>query len=590
MLKKIMMLLLFANVAVCGQVAAAKSVGVSEKTKNAHPVGQLDIVKALPADQLMSDLFVGIFAAEVAADYGQWQEAYGAFMSAAKKSGDPRIASRAVEAAVGANMLDAALSASKLWYQLEPQSDEALQWLTNFLVQAGDLDSIKIIFEKKLQNTAPIARVRYISFVQTALVTAKNKALAFIVLEQILTPYVDMPEASSALARSALLMGDRVLALKYVNMVIKMQPDSEQAILLLAQASTDKDRVVADLTKFLLNNPNAREVDMALARALVDQEKFAEARVRLLLIHQKYPGDANAVYMLGILAAREDDAINAEKYLTQYVSLQEATNNQKQIAVPALLLLSRISQDKQDIDAALAWLEKIDSSQSRNPAYFVAMLKRAVLLGKRGDVTLAQNILKQYQAANDEESIKLIQARAQILYDAKLTQDALLTLAAGLVKFSDSVDLMYDYALLAEKLNDLKTMEDVLRQVMVKAPYRPDAYNALGFAFAQRNIRLTEARLLIEKALSLSPNDPSVIDSMGWVEFRLNNMRAAEGWLRKAYSLRSDDEIALHLGELLWTLGNKKEAQALWRTVKNKDPKNEALLEILKRFNVNFND
>jgi Flp pilus assembly protein TadD len=157
-----------------------------------------------------------------------------------------------------------------------------------------------------------------------------------------------------------------------------------------------------------------------------------------------------------------------------------------------------------------------------------------------------------------------------------------------LKQYPDNVDLLYDYAMLLEKLNRLEPMESTLRKVMKLAPSNQHAYNALGYSLAERNIRLTEAFTLIEKALELAPQDPFIMDSMGWVQFRLGRLQEAETLLRRAYELRSDPEIGTHLGEVLWVKGQQEDAKKLWRDANTKDPKNDTLKNTLARLQVNL--
>jgi Flp pilus assembly protein TadD len=153
----------------------------------------------------------------------------------------------------------------------------------------------------------------------------------------------------------------------------------------------------------------------------------------------------------------------------------------------------------------------------------------------------------------------------------------------GLKRFPDNTDFLYDFALMAEKMGKTGVMEKSLRQVIAKAPENHHAYNALGYSLADRNVRLKEAYQLINKAQKMAPLDPFIMDSMGWVQYRLGKLDEAEAQLRKAYQLRNDPEIAIHLGEVLWKKGQHDDARKLWREARAKDPKNDALKSTLNR-------
>ena len=137
--------------------------------------------------------------------------------------------------------------------------------------------------------------------------------------------------------------------------------------------------------------------------------------------------------------------------------------------------------------------------------------------------------------------------------------------------------------LLAEKLGRVDVMEKALRDVMLLAPDNHHAYNALGYSLAERNVRLQEAYTLVAKALEMAPGDPFIMDSMGWVQYRLGKLDEAEKYLRNAYALRRDPEIAVHLGEVLFKKGQLAAAQELWREARAKDPQNDTLRTTLAR-------
>ncbi|HSY28097.1 MAG TPA: tetratricopeptide repeat protein, partial [Burkholderiaceae bacterium] len=172
--------------------------------------------------------------------------------------------------------------------------------------------------------------------------------------------------------------------------------------------------------------------------------------------------------------------------------------------------------------------------------------------------------------------------------DANQAPEAMTVLAAGIKHFPDNTDLLYDYAMDAEKNNQLDICETSLRKIIELAPQNQQAYNALGYTFAERNMRLDEAYALVETALKLAPDDPFIIDSMGWVQFRLGKLKEAEELLRRAYAIRQDPEIAVHLGEVLWTKGQKADAHKLWREVGSKDPGNDSLKNTLARLHASL--
>jgi Flp pilus assembly protein TadD len=289
-----------------------------------------------------------------------------------------------------------------------------------------------------------------------------------------------------------------------------------------------------------------------------------------------------ALYALGILSAQLQDNAAAEKYLTTYLNLLAAQSDEERDPTQALLLLSQIAEERKDTEAALKWLAQIDTGE----AYLGAQIKRAQLLAKGGDIVGARKILSALTAESESEQAQVLMAEAHILRDAKRMPEALALMENAVKRYPENTDLLYDYAMLAEKANQLDLMEKHLRKIMVLAPKNQHAYNALGYSLADRNIRLPEAYALISKALELAPQDPFIMDSMGWVYFRMGKLKEAEDLLRRAFALRPDAEIAVHLGEVLWVKGQKEAAQQLWRDAKAKDPQNDTLKTTLQRLQV----
>jgi predicted Zn-dependent protease len=281
-----------------------------------------------------------------------------------------------------------------------------------------------------------------------------------------------------------------------------------------------------------------------------------------------------------------EDAPAAESYFKQFLAVQEKRPIEERDGSKVLMILSQIAQERRDIDAALAWLEKVEPSDE--PAFFSAGIRRAQLLAQRGDVDGGQKLLATMQTGDAGEQARILLTEAQILRDAGQGDSAYKVLENGVKRFPGSVDLLYDFALAAEKMKRLDVMEASLRRVIAQAPDNHHAYNALGYAFAEHNIRLPEAHALLEKALALAPADPFIMDSMGWVEFRMGNLEQAEQLLRRAHALRSDPEIALHLGEVLWQRGDQADAMKLWREAQAKDPDSAALKDMLARLNLSL--
>jgi Flp pilus assembly protein TadD len=541
---------------------------------------------SLPPAALTPDILFRLLTADIAFQRGEWQGPYMATLGIAQQTRDPRLARRAAEIALAAKKPGEALAAVRLWRELAPQSEEATQYFLGFIILSDDLAEAKPILAQRLQQATPKARAAAIFQVQRILAGAKDKAAAFALLDELLTPYKKLPEAHIALAQGALAKSDSTQAIAEARRALAAKPDSELAALTLAQAIPEPENALASLANFLQTHPASREVRIAYARMLVDQKQYAKARQEFEKILKTEPQDPATLYALGILSTQSNDSKSAEKYLKSFLEVVAGREDDERDTNQVLLILAQIADERGDLEGALKWLDKIEPAPGQNGPYFGAQLKRAELIAKHGDLGAARKLLTELPAESEREKVQVLLAEARILREANQAHEAFAILAAGIKRYADNTDLLYDYAMTAEKLDNPVAMESALRKIIALNPDNQQAYNALGYSLAERNIRLPEALTLISTALKLAPDDPFIMDSMGWVQFRLGNLQRAEELLRAAYALRPDVEIAAHLGEVLWSKGLKSDAQNVWRAAISKDPKNETLKNTLTRLNV----
>ncbi|WP_343732031.1 tetratricopeptide repeat protein [Duganella sp.] len=539
--------------------------------------------EALPNNELTGDLLYRITKAELEFKQGSWQGPYITMMALAQQTRDPRLARRAAEMALTAKQTGEALSAIRLWRQLAPDSDEATQYFLGFAVVADNLDEAEAVFEQRLKNAKPEARPLAMFQMQQYLLRAKDKDAAFKLQERVLMPYDGTLEAHLILAQGAFALNDLTRARAEASRALAIKPDSELAILTTAQISGDIEAAMKLLTGFLEQYPNAREVRAAYARILVDNKQYDEARKQFLTLLKDQPDNIATLYALGVLGTQTNDLAAAEKYFSRFVAVLEQHPNDERDPSKALMILAQIAEQRGDLDAAYNWLEKVDGNDEK--IYLAARMKMAVLLARKGQVDQARQQLAELQPSDPADQAQVFQTDAQLLRDAGDHRAAYIVLENALKRYPDNPDLLYDFALVAEKLGQVELMEKALRQVMIAAPDNQHAYNALGYSLAERNERLPEALSLIDKAMKMAPGDPFIMDSMGWVQFRMGNLNEAEGFLRRAYALRNDPEIAVHLGEVLFAKGDVEGAQKMWKEAHAKDPKNDALKSTLARLN-----
>ena len=538
----------------------------------------------LPTGELTEDVLFRYLSAEISDQRGDWEYAFVNMLQVAQQTRDPRLARRAAEIAITAKETDEALAAVRLWRELAPESEEAAQFYLSFILIGDKLADARPILEQRLKEASPPTLGAVILQTQRLLARARDKTAAFMLLEEVLAEYRALPEMHLALAQAALAAGDAQRAAQEARTALGIAPSSDLAALTLAQVLSDKDAALRTLADYLKANPKSREVRLAYARFLVEQKQFDTARNEFGILLKAQPKDLTVLYALGLLSAQHNDLPGAEKYLTAYLAGLEAQPDEERDPTQALLILAQISEERKDIQGALRWLDQVP--QGTPQAYVSAQIRRAQLVGKNGDIDAARKVMHDTKASGEEEELQLVAAEALLLREADRGAEGLAVLDEALQRFPDNTDLLYDHAMMAEKLDRLDVMETSLRKIIAIAPKNQNAYNALGYSLAERNIRLEEAYTLIARALELAPEDPFIMDSMGWVQFRLGRLKESEELLRRAYSLRPDPEIAVHLGEVLWAMGQRDDARRLWRDASIKDPKNDTLKNTLGRLRV----
>ena len=537
----------------------------------------------LPKVELTGNLLYQLTRAEFEFRGGEYQGPYLTMLSLAQQTRDPRLARRAAEMAITAKQADDALAALRLWRQIAPDSDEAAQYYLGLVVLTENFADAEPILQARLAAMPPAARGLALFQTQQLLARAPNKEAAGAMLVRLVAPYGNTLEAHVVLSQGAFARGAKADAAREARAALAIKPDSELAILSLAQALDDDARVGVLLKEFLDGYPNALEVRAAYARVLVNRKDYAGARAEFLVLAKAQPDNPAHLYALGVLAMQMDQPAVAEQTLVRFLDVLAASNSEDKDPSKVLVMLAQLAEERGDLKAALAWLDKVGSDDPK--MNLAVQVRRAQLSAKQGDLPAARRILTGLTPSEPAEQAQLIGVEAQLLTDAGKSAEAYSLMEKAAAKYPKNPDLLYDFALMAEKAGHVEVMEKTLRRVMAQAPNNQHAYNALGYSLADRNIRLPEALKLIRKAQSMAPDDPFIMDSMGWVHFRMGNLEEAEAQLRRAYALRADADIAVHLGEVLWKRGKKDDALVLWRAAQAKDPRNDALRTTLARLN-----
>jgi tetratricopeptide (TPR) repeat protein len=529
----------------------------------------------LPAVELTADVMYKMMMAEVALQRGQPQVAVAGYLELARETHDPRVAQRATEIAWNARAMDAAIEAAGIWLQASPGNPRARQVLGALLANQQKVDAARAQFEQWLASDPKNVGE---SFLQLSSLLARNKDRKAVLelVRSLAKPYPKVPEARLAVAQAAWAAGDDALALDESSAALKLKPDWELAALFRAQAlqRRSNDEALAFLSAFLAKNPDAKDARLNYARLLVTEKRLPEARKQFETLVQQFPQNADVTMAVALLAIQAADYDAAELQLKRAL---DAGYGEPDVA---RLYLGQINEERKRYDEALKWYSAVEPGEN----YVSAQARYAGVLAKQGRLDDARKHLRELSTANPEQRVQFTQAEAQLLRDANDNKGAFELLQDALTKTPDSPDLLYDTAMAAEKVDRIDVLETNLRKLIKMRPDYAHAYNALGYTLADRGERLTEARDLIEKALSLSPDDAFIVDSMGWVLYKLGQPKEALEQLQRAYGIRPDAEIAAHLGEVLWTTGNQDEARKIWSDALKEHDNNEALQNTIKRF------
>jgi len=555
----------------------------AEAANGASAADAAPVADPLPNNALTGDMLYRITKAELEFKQGEWQGPFVTMMALAQQTRDPRLAKRAADMALVAKQGNEAVAAIRLWRSLAPDSDEAAQYFLGFAVAGNDLSEAEPIFARRLAQAKGPERAIAMFQMQQLLLRTQDKAAAFAMQERVLAPYDSMVESHLILAQGAFALNDTARARAEADKAAAIKPDSELAAMTRAQVSGDIDVALKVLNDFLDKYPQAREVRAAYARVLIDAKQPESARQQFLVLLKDQPDNLATLYALGVMGMQNNDLVSAEQFFSRYIAVLDQHPDDERDASKVLMILAQLAEQRGDVETALKWLDKVDRSDEK--LYLAARLKWSVITARQGKLDEARKQLAELPATNPGDQAQIFQTDAQVLRDAGDTTTAYMVLQNAVKRYPDNPDLLYDFALSAEKVGKTDLMEAALRQVMIAEPDNQHAYNALGYSLAERNERLPEAHALVEQALKMAPGDPFIMDSMGWVQFRMGNLQEAEGYLRRAYAVRSDPEIAVHLGEVLFAQGDVAGAQKLWHEAHSKDPKNDALKSTLARLN-----
>ena len=554
---------------------APQAASTSPKAKDKEATSTSTAASTEPNGSLSESMLYKFLLGEIAAQRGDPALAARTYMDLALRTRDPRVAQRAFELASAAGEQDLALEAAQLWYATDPDSTRALHTVTAMMVATKRVEEAEPYLAKLLaaQGTNTAA-----GFMQLNRLLARNpdKAASLRVVRRLAEPYPKLPEAHFAVSQAALAAGDEKAALEEIRRASELRPDWDIGALFEAQILQTRSPAdaAARLERYLEQYPDQRDVRMYYARLLVLDKRYPEARKQFERLLADNPGNPDVIYAVGLLAFQLKDYEVAERNMQRLLELNYRD------ADAVRYTLGQIAEEEKDWAKAIRWYQSVGAGEQALPA----QLRVASVMAKQGRLDDARAYLRGIVAKDEQQKVQILMAEAQLLREANRNDEAFKILGQALKDNPGEPDLLYDQALTAEKIERFDVLEANLRTLIKEQPDHAHAYNALGYSFADRNMRLDEARALIERALELAPNDAFIVDSMGWVLYRQGDTQAAVAQLRRAWSLRPDAEIGAHLGEVLWVAGDHKEANRVWDEALREHPDNETLLKTMRRF------
>lgn len=536
-------------------------------------------------------LFYQVLLGELSARAQLPADAFSIMLDAARKTGDAALFRRAVQIALEARSGESALQAAKAWSHALPDSLDANRFVLQILLALNRVADTLEPLKRELALTPIEGRVELIWALPGLYDRARDKQVVLELVQKALVQALKQPDlAATAWATVGRLWQSAGNANEALNSAQKAQainPQSEHpALLALSLLAGGTLQAQALVEKHLAY---ARpEFRMAYIKFLLNAKRESDAQAQLLQLQDLHPDYADTWLVSGALALQQTKPALAEQHLQRYLNMTQPAESGKQTVElqrgrsQAFLALAQIAQQRQDLGAAQQWLAKVDNPDD----VLRAQIRRAALVAQQGHLDEAVQLIRSQPERSETDARLKRSAEVQLLREQHQIERARTVLEAFIAQFPDDFDLLYDLAMVHEKLGHLPDMERLLRQLIASRPEDPHAYNALGYSLADRGLRLSEAIVLITKALELAPNDPFITDSLAWAHFRNGNKSEAQRLLQQAFDARPDAEIAAHLGEVLWESNQRGQAADIFRHGLKLNPDNETLKETMRRLRV----
>jgi len=527
----------------------------------------------LPEQELTDDLMFDILLAEIAGQRGELEVSVPHYLQAAETAQDPRVAERAVQIASFAKQYTVAERAARRWVELAPDDPEARKALTVLALHLGDTDEA-IAQLDYLISVADDPQEGY-SLATALLARDTDKEAALATMDRLVAYHPESPYAWLALSRMSVNVDKLDKGLDAVNKALELSPNLADAMMLKAQILVRLERK-EEATQLLENavskHPDNATLHFAYGRMLLDGDDLDGARKQFGRVVELDPENAEGMYSLALLELETKQYQSGEQHLKQLLKLRPNEQN-------AYYYLGYSALEQEHDDVALQWYRKVEGGDY----WSQAQLRIAEILVRQGKMEGMQNHMRTLRNMNPDQRVTLYLIEGQVLTDAGLNKEAFDLYGSALQSTPDNEELLYAHSLAAEKLGKLEIAERDMRRILKNDPENARTLNALGYTLADRTTRYDEALDYINRAYAQEPNDPAVIDSLGWVHYRLGNLDEARRLLQQAWDMTGNSEIGAHLGEVMWAQGDREAARRIWDTSLASDPGNVMLLKVINR-------
>jgi tetratricopeptide (TPR) repeat protein len=527
-----------------------------------------------PVKEFTEESLYKLLVAEFALRRGQVPLAIDNYLDVARAQRDAGSAERAIRLAVFARDETRGLEAARVWVALAPDDPDARQVYGALLMRAGRTE--EAVEQLEIVVAADEGDGEVFLSIGEMLGRERDREAGLRVMGRLVSGHETNAKALLAYAHLAARADDYEKAAQLLEKFLSIHPHDDRALSFYArvlQQKGDSAKALAVLSKALERNPDAGDVRLTYARLLVDMRRYDEALTQFQMLAEQSPDDADVHYALGLLLLQTNRAEEAKLQFLELLRLGQRTD-------AARYYLGQIAENADQTDTAIREYKRV----ARGEHYLNAQIRAAVLLAENGDINTARSHLHALPQPSAQQAVRIYRAEAEILSRVDDLQGAMAVYDRALVEHEGNQDLLYARAMLAERLDRIDILEADLNSILSKDPDNADALNALGFTLADRTDRYEEALVLIERAISIKPDDFYIVDSMGWVLYRLGRYEESLTYLQRALVLSNDPEVAAHLGEVLWVMGKRDAAREVWDTALQTTPEDQRLLEVIKRF------